>query len=293
MRVRCKFSSITPPVDPCSSYTWGEVEDYTIVILAAIDCEGMPSAGAATASAISVCPDISFTVSIPSVPELGITYQWQSSTDGVSYAEIPGATSTSYTTTHAVGTWYRAVVTCVPSGMSSTSSAVFVNAICPGCTNPDAFNYNPFAGIDDGTCILPYSIETCDYGSLLAVPGGATSICLSDDSWSTAVAMGFTFPFYNLSFSNIYIGSNGLLSFNSGLASACCSGQFLPSASYPNSIFFAQEDLNPASCGSGFIRYWTEGSVGSQIFVVDFNGVQHFGGGNHVTSQVQLHQATG
>jgi len=160
-----------------------------------------------------------------------------------------------------------------------------------------ALNYNPEANSDDGSCFYGYTILDCDYEtSLLGVPDDATLLCLGDDAVSSAVAIGFDFPFYGTPYSNAYIGSNGYMNFSGTTLSACCSGQILPAASYPASIFFGQEDLDPNSCIDGDINYWTEGDPGSQIFVVDFNGVPHYPGPEGtfpVTVQVQLHEATG
>lgn len=91
------------------------------------DCTGTPDAGSATASAESVCTIDELTVSVTAVLGFGITYQWESSTDGGgSWDPIVGATSESYSTFQEVATSYRCVVTCTASGESSTSTEVAV-----------------------------------------------------------------------------------------------------------------------------------------------------------------------
>lgn len=92
----------------------------------AVDCEGMPEAGSATATMETVCPDDVFSVSVDPVFGGGITYQWAASTDGIIFNDIIGATGPTYTTTQTEATWYHCTITCVPSGMSSVSDAIYV-----------------------------------------------------------------------------------------------------------------------------------------------------------------------
>ncbi|HET8963709.1 MAG TPA: GEVED domain-containing protein [Chitinophagales bacterium] len=89
-------------------------------------CSGTPDAGMATSSAESVCAEEIFTVSITATFEVGITYQWEVSTDGVDWMEITGATSSMYGATQTEASWYHAIVTCTETGESSTSEAVYV-----------------------------------------------------------------------------------------------------------------------------------------------------------------------
>jgi hypothetical protein len=138
-----------------------------------------------------------------------------------------------------------------------------------------------------------YVQSTCDFAPLETA---GTAICLGDDVVSSAIPVGFSFPFYGTTYSNVYVSSNGYLSFNSGLGNACCTGAVLPSGTYPNSIFFGQEDLDPNSCVDGDITYYTTGAVGSRIFVLSFVNVPHYPGPEGVfpvTVQVQLYEGTG
>ncbi len=162
-----------------------------------------------------------------------------------------------------------------------------------GCTDPTAMNYNPDAVIDDGSCFFGYTYSTCTY-DLMSTEG--TAVCLGDDVVSSVIPMGFDFPFYGINHSDIYISSNGFVTFNSGIGSGCCSGQILPNALYPNSIFMGQEDLDPNSCVDGVINYYTSGGAGSHVFVVNFVGVPHYpgpAGTFNCSMQLQLHEATG
>lgn len=124
------------------------------------------------------------------------------------------------------------------------------------------------------------------------IPGTGTSVTLSDDQVSGAIPIGFSFNFYGSSYTNVYVSSNGFLSFDASAPNGCCSGQNIPDAAAPNNLIaFAWEDLNPSLGGS--IQYFTTGSAPNRIFVLNFNAIQHHPGGNPVTAQVQLQEGVG
>lgn len=89
---------------------------------------GAPTGGTTVASANPVCSGVNFTLNLSGATQgLGITYQWQSSPDGVSFSNVGGATSSTLTTNATAATWYQCIVTCTNSGQSATSSALQVN----------------------------------------------------------------------------------------------------------------------------------------------------------------------
>ncbi len=90
------------------------------------ECAGTPDAGSAISTASSVCVGEMFTVSVTPIIAVGITYQWQKSSDGASWSAIAGAIAPSYTTTQTAGTYYRCKITCNPTGMIDISDAVHV-----------------------------------------------------------------------------------------------------------------------------------------------------------------------
>ena len=96
-------------------------------------CSGAPVPGNATSSASPVCLGIPFTLDVTgSTDAAGLTYQWQSSPDNVTYTNIAGATGLSLTRTQIAATWYRRIVTCTNTGgSSSTSTAILVGIIAP------------------------------------------------------------------------------------------------------------------------------------------------------------------
>ncbi len=87
------------------------------LISASTPCTATPTPGATTGP-IAVCPGVNFTLGVanPST-DGGITYQWESSTNGTTWVNASGAsTSATYTTTQTTQTWYRVQVTCTGNG---------------------------------------------------------------------------------------------------------------------------------------------------------------------------------
>jgi len=92
-------------------------------------CTGTPIAGATVATPSSVCLGATTTLTLPTATTgAGISYQWQSSPDGiVAYTNITGATSSTYSVTPTASTYYRCVVTCSAGPTSVNSTPVQVN----------------------------------------------------------------------------------------------------------------------------------------------------------------------
>lgn len=112
---------------PCMSYGYGETEDYLIDITATTACAGTPTAGTTTSTATAICPSTPFNLGLSgSTISSGLTYQWQSSSDGVTYTDITGATNNTYTASQTSDTYYQCVVTCTNSGLSDISTPVQV-----------------------------------------------------------------------------------------------------------------------------------------------------------------------
>ena len=91
-----------------------------------ISCTTAPDPGNTITTVNSICNEnYPFTLSLQNYcyPSNGLTYQWQSSTDGgTTWSNISSATNSTYTTTQATATSYECIVTC--SGNSATSNPV-------------------------------------------------------------------------------------------------------------------------------------------------------------------------
>ncbi len=102
-----------------------ETEDFTDAFC--VVCAGTPVAGTTNSTATEVCALNDFTLKLAGASSgLGLTYQWQSSPDNSTWANIGGATTIQYTGTQTESNWYQCIVTCTSSGLSVASPAVFI-----------------------------------------------------------------------------------------------------------------------------------------------------------------------
>lgn len=101
--------------------------NVTFVWTPAAVCSGTPTGGTASANPNTVCLGQPFSLAVSgSTLASGLIYQWQSSTDNITYTDIVGATSSNLTTAQAVSTWYRRITTCTNGGATATSTVVQV-----------------------------------------------------------------------------------------------------------------------------------------------------------------------
>ena len=158
-----------------------------------------------------------------------------------------------------------------------------------------SFSQNPIVclGTDASVCIgSAIDIDDCNPGS----PGmgsqvlqmiNPTAVTLSDDSWSPAVAIGFSFSFYGVNYTQATIGSNCLLSFNMANAGGYCpwalgGAGMLPNTTFAparNAIMPAYSDMNPSLGASptGAVEYETIGTAPNRRFVVLWRDISSFG----------------
>ena len=119
----CTLSSTVYPASG-QTYTW------SVPV-----CTGPPTIGAAQSSTSMACSGVNFTLSLASgILPSGLTFQWQSSPDGITWVDITGATSASLSTSQTAATYYHCNATC--SAQTTTSSNVqvglnsFLNCYC-------------------------------------------------------------------------------------------------------------------------------------------------------------------
>ncbi|MBK7130431.1 MAG: T9SS type A sorting domain-containing protein [Crocinitomicaceae bacterium] len=136
-----------------------------------------------------------------------------------------------------------------------------------------------------------YTIDQTGTYSPMPGPIAGTSVSLGDDQVTGVLPIGFTFNFFGVDYTDFYISSNGFIGFSAGMSNGCCSGQTIPTLGNPdNMIAFAWEDIHPGLGGS--VRYLTTGTAPNQKLIVEFYNVQHYGGGNAITTQVHLYETT-
>ncbi len=87
----------------------------------------LPTPGNTIASSTALCYGDGVLLTLQNATAgTGVAYQWQGSTDGVTYTNITGATSFTYATIPTVPTYFQCVVTCYNGPVSGTSTPVLV-----------------------------------------------------------------------------------------------------------------------------------------------------------------------
>tara|TARA_Y100001933_G_scaffold163813_1_gene162114 strand:- start:2619 stop:5342 length:2724 start_codon:yes stop_codon:yes gene_type:complete len=109
---------------------------------------------------------------------------------------------------------------------------------------------------------------------------------LTDDSWSDAANIGFDFTFYDSTYNQFVIGSNGIISFDMGNAGGYCPWALtavgpLPStatAATHNAIMPAYQDMNPSALTSplGNIQYQTIGTAPNRMCVIIYKEIGQY-----------------
>ncbi len=107
--------------------------------------------------------------------------------------------------------------------------------------------------------------------SFVDITATGTPLSLGDDQVSAALPIGFTFDYYGVPYAQVYVSSNGFLTFLPGQSQGCCSGGPLPGNGSPNAtIAGLWTDLYPPN---GAIYYQTIGAPPARQFIVQFSEV--------------------
>jgi gliding motility-associated-like protein len=204
---------------------------------------------------------------------------------------------------------YASGVNVIISAVNSDDASCEVNSgaltfLCPPPPNDCSIIY---AGEDTTYCegtstnltasyhILGQDTSTYEVNLQQSCPmpvltGGTPTSLNIDDTWSDVIDLGFEFCFFGDTYSQILIGSNGVLSFeieNFGesmgyqiesddtLPSSTNNGSFLPFDFSTANIYGVGHDIDPSDCGD--INYVVLGASPSRQFVVNFSEVCHFG----------------
>lgn len=143
----------------------------------------------------------------------------------------------------------------------------------------------------------PGPLETTSYGLLnipyTPSPNVGTNIPLTDDSQAGPFPIGFSFCFFGNTYTQVYVGSNGWVSFSAGQSTSWnCATIPIPTANAcvpKNCIMGPYFDFTP---GGGSVRYQTQGVAPCRKFVVSWVNVASFscGGANNI--QIVLYEST-
>jgi hypothetical protein len=271
----------------------------TVYTVTAIDACGTTSS---TTVSIIVDPTPTVTVS-PGATNVcvGTSTMQTASGSGASpvYTWMPGSltgamqtlspvANTTYTVTSTDGPCSATTsftLTSLPSPVFSAASAT-PSLLCPNDVTSLTADATLTTG---GTGPGNYNIATIPHNPV--VPSGPTSAGpVGDDILSGAISLPFPFTFYGVVKNNVYISTNGYISFDPLAGAGCCTGQVLPISTVPNDLIAAcWEDMNVTA---GQIDYFTSGTAPNRKFVVRWNAATWFSsGGTPQTSQIVLNES--
>ena len=138
----------------------------------------------------------------------------------------------------------------------------------------DHFGYQ----VDD---TVPLQWVNASSGTEVFIDGGDR-----DDNYSEAISIGFGFKFYEKTFDQVYIGTNGFLSFGEG--SESFSNRSIPEDPPPNNLVAAfWDDLDLAS---GKVFYKRVNAPSGRSFVVEWFNVVRYNSSDLLTFEIILYE---
>ena len=112
-------------VTACGNYTYGETEDYSVMIGDANPCAAPADAGIASSNYSSVCSgEVAKIFLTGASTGYDLLVQWQNSADGFAWSDLTGATTKSYNVTIVTGEFFRCIISCGAS--TDTSNIIYV-----------------------------------------------------------------------------------------------------------------------------------------------------------------------
>jgi hypothetical protein len=137
-------------------------------------CTGMPTPGNTLSTSTNVCPGVQFTLSLQnSTTGTGVSYQWESSADGINFTSVGSSgNNDTYTTSQSSAKYYRCQVTCAANTGTSAPVLVSMNSIW-SCYCPSAasfLDYEDITRVQFGSSLN----NTSACGSLTGTQGNAT-----------------------------------------------------------------------------------------------------------------------
>lgn len=148
-----------------------------------------------------------------------------------------------------------------------------------GQGGPDLFGYEWIDSNDpNGPQYSWYNVTTNPSAVQVAFPNGNL-----DDGWTNAISIGFPFEFYGNQYNNLYLSTNGFLSFNA-LSSSYITNATIPTTSLPNNIIAPfWDDLDGRTQGT--VHYLLD----NDKFYIQFTNWQKYNATGSLTFQVVLY----
>ena len=176
MRVAVVWGSAAPADNwnGCTSYTFGEIEDYTVNVLPNTACSGTPTPGNTISSVSSACAGATVNLSLQNSTGSGATYQWQSGPSATGPWTNVGTNAPTYSTSITANTWFQAVVTCGANSGTSTPVQVSLNPfyLCYCAAGSPDMTFEKISNVTYGT-INNNSSSTAGYENFSAISTNA------------------------------------------------------------------------------------------------------------------------
>ena len=144
-----------------------------------------------------------------------------------------------------------------------------------------------------------YEVAPIGYNPPFPSTGGTPISVNTDDVWSDPIPLPFDFCFYGGTYSEILIGSNGVITFDlvNNEPNGFCDWSFsdpIPSNNlFSTTIFGPYMDLDPSIGGSGIINYTIFGEVPCRTMVVNFPLIPYFSCQElNMTTQIVIYETT-
>ncbi len=145
------------------------------------------------------------------------------------------------------------------------------------------------AAISRGPDDFGYAVQAQAY-SWVPITGTVVNFPSSDNSFAGPAPIGFSFPFFENSYTQLFLSTNGTLSFGQVMLTPI--NQVIPLSAPPNNFIAPLwTDLDVGGINPGKVRYDTLGSAPNRQFVVSWEDVTHVNTpGNPLDFQVILHE---
>jgi hypothetical protein len=187
--------------------------------------------------------------------------------------------------------------TCNFAETCSIAGDCFTNNCTAGSCGKGATGANCGGGVDCDSQVCAPSIakgvsDVATPYALVPTAGFTPVTFPSADDSNTLLQIGFSFPFFTGTFTELSLGTNGLFTFGASAPTTTYSAP-LGSPNTPNNfVTFFNKDLTVAGAT---ITSGTVGTAPNRKFVIDFQDLADFGGYDHgpVSLQVQLNETTG
>ena len=146
-----------------------------------------------------------------------------------------------------------------------------------------------------------YEVSPIDYEPPFPTTGGTEVSVFIDDRWSNIIPLPFDFCFYGDTYSQILIGSNGVISFDTvnNEPDGYCDWSFSESIPSPDlfgtTIFGPYMDIDPSVDSSGIINYTIFGDAPCRTMVVNFPDIPYYSSSCNqytLTTQVVIYETT-